>query len=138
MASARSVNCSLVRMLETWFATVLVARPSWRDGGVVAAVGHEPEHGPLAIGQLRKSRRWAASAGEAGEDALRCSRPERDVAGGDGSQALPHIVLLRPLEEVTTGTGPERGEERVPVLVHREDDDRDARLRGGDGVGRCW
>ena len=87
-------------------------------------------------------RSWSVS----GASALSCGGPwrsrsstcvgdgrvEQRLAGGDPAHRVDQVVAADLLEHVAGGAGHDRGEQRLVVVVRREDQGRDLRVAGPD------
>ncbi len=88
-------------------------------------------------GELGERRLGRARPGpEEGQHPLGHPGPEDGLAPGDGGDPAEDLLLRRTLDQVAAGTGPHRGEHRVVVLVHGQDQHRDRRRHPGDLAGR--
>ena len=70
------------------------------------------------------------------EDAAGGARPEDGLTTGDAAQDRGDLVFIGVLEQVAACAGTHRGQQQLVVLEHREHDDADRRVGGGDAAGR--
>ena len=90
----------------------------------------------------RVRRSWLVSGARAGssagtlaqpvEDLLGDGRVQRGLAGGDAPYGLDEVVAAHLLEDVARGAGHDRGEQRLVVVVGRQDERRDLGVAGPD------
>ena len=76
-----------------------------------------------------------AGRAESLQEPFGCTRPEDDVSSGGCSDGMHDVVLGGAFQEVAACAGPQRGIDRIGVLVHGEDDDGHAWEGGGDLAG---
>jgi hypothetical protein len=98
------------------------------------AYDKEAENVPFAVRQLRQ--RPIDSGRDLVKKSMSDARAEDHSASGHRVDSAGDLVISSALEKVTASSGPDRGKQRLVVIVHRQDEHRDAGVRRGDTPGR--